>query len=363
MALIDKARRDAAVDRTSLVALISRSVRLVREGREHTGLCPFHEEKTPSFTVSEGKKFYHCFGCGAHGDAVEWLMSHNGLPFREAVFALERDAGLSASNAAANPPDARRREKREREEAQEAERKRKSARGLWLSAAPLRGTPAQDYLTGRGIDFDRLGYLPGAIRFRDDVPHGKLRQKLPAMLSAIIDPEHGHIATHRTFLEWRDGCWQKLERIDEEKSRKLGRKCLHKAKLVLGEFRGGHIPLCKGATGKALKAVPAGTPGHFSEGVEDGLTVAMLDPARWVGAAVSLGNIGALNVPPQMGDFVLIGQRDAPGSGADRQLENCLAAQQRRAIEDGSNRKVMAIWPRDGFKDFNDQLTGKRMAA
>src|SRR5690606_5522251 len=75
-------------------AVVRRTVRLVRRGREHTGLCPFHHEKTPSFTVNDDKGFYHCFGCGAHGDVIRFVMETGNLPFREAVERLAQEAGL-----------------------------------------------------------------------------------------------------------------------------------------------------------------------------------------------------------------------------------------------------------------------------
>ena len=71
--------------RTSLSALVGRTVKLQRAGREWKACCPFHKEKTPSFTLSDEKGFYHCFGCGAHGDAIRWLTDARGLPFVEAV--------------------------------------------------------------------------------------------------------------------------------------------------------------------------------------------------------------------------------------------------------------------------------------
>ena len=90
---------DAFVDdlrgRVGLVDLIGREVTLKRRGHEHLGLCPFHKEKTPSFTVVEGKGFYHCFGCGAHGDAFKWMMEIHGLDFVEAVEELAVRAGLA----------------------------------------------------------------------------------------------------------------------------------------------------------------------------------------------------------------------------------------------------------------------------
>ena len=71
--------------RLSLADIVGRKVRLTKRGREFSGLCPFHNEKTPSFTLNEEKGFYHCFGCGAHGDVVGFVMRADGLAFPEAV--------------------------------------------------------------------------------------------------------------------------------------------------------------------------------------------------------------------------------------------------------------------------------------
>ena len=72
-----------------------RRLKLIRRGREYTALCPFHNEKTPSFTISDDKGFYHCFGCGAHGDVISFVMRSEGLSFPEAVEKLAGEAGLS----------------------------------------------------------------------------------------------------------------------------------------------------------------------------------------------------------------------------------------------------------------------------
>ena len=74
--------------------VIGARVKLTRKGREYTGLCPFHNEKTPSFTVNEAKGFYHCFGCGAHGDVIKFEMEAGGVPFMDAVTKLANKAGL-----------------------------------------------------------------------------------------------------------------------------------------------------------------------------------------------------------------------------------------------------------------------------
>jgi DNA primase len=85
---------DELRSRTTLSSLIKRSVKLKKAGNEYKGCCPFHSEKTPSFTVNDDKGFYHCFGCGAHGDAIRWLTDHDGLPFMDAVHQLAAAAGV-----------------------------------------------------------------------------------------------------------------------------------------------------------------------------------------------------------------------------------------------------------------------------
>jgi DNA primase len=80
--------------RTSLSALIGKTTKLQKAGREHRGCCPFHNEKTPSFYVNDDKGFYHCFGCSAHGDAIRWMTDQRGLPFIDAVKELAQAAGL-----------------------------------------------------------------------------------------------------------------------------------------------------------------------------------------------------------------------------------------------------------------------------
>ena len=69
-------------------------MRLIRAGREWKACCPFHNEKTPSFTVNDDKHFYHCFGCGAHGDAIRFLTDQRGMPFMDAVKELASKAGM-----------------------------------------------------------------------------------------------------------------------------------------------------------------------------------------------------------------------------------------------------------------------------
>src|ERR687884_429664 len=85
--------------RVPLGSLVGRRVKLIRRGRELAGLCPFHHEKTPSFYVVEDKGFFHCFGCGAHGDVIGFTMQADNLPFPEAVERLAGEAGLEGPKA------------------------------------------------------------------------------------------------------------------------------------------------------------------------------------------------------------------------------------------------------------------------
>jgi DNA primase len=98
---------DQLLARIDIVDVIDRRVPLKKAGAEFQALCPFHGEKTPSFTVSPRKQFYHCFGCGAHGTAIGFLMDYEHLTFPEAVEELARDAGLEVPHEAdhARGPD------------------------------------------------------------------------------------------------------------------------------------------------------------------------------------------------------------------------------------------------------------------
>jgi len=129
--------------RTSIAALIGRSVRLSRSGRDSKGCCPFHGEKTPSFYVYDDH--YHCFGCGEHGDAISFVMKSTGAGFMEAVETLAAEAGLEVPKA--SPQQA------------EAEQKRAGIAEVLDAAAAVyeawlfasEGKAALDYLRGRGL--------------------------------------------------------------------------------------------------------------------------------------------------------------------------------------------------------------------
>jgi DNA primase len=93
--LIPRAFIDEVLNRVDIVTVISQSVTLKKAGANLQGLCPFHQEKSPSFSVSETKQFYHCFGCGAHGSAISFLMEYAGLTFIDAIEELAKSVGLT----------------------------------------------------------------------------------------------------------------------------------------------------------------------------------------------------------------------------------------------------------------------------
>jgi DNA primase len=131
--------------RTTLSALVGKTVKLQRAGREWKACCPFHKEKTPSFYVNDEKSFYHCFGCGVHGDAIRWLTDARGMPFMDAVKELADAAGMEVPAA-----DPRAQERAERAtglyEVMEA-----AQRWFEEQLGGIEGAEARSYLDKRGI--------------------------------------------------------------------------------------------------------------------------------------------------------------------------------------------------------------------
>ena len=102
---------DELIARIDIVDLVSESVRLTKKGRNYWGLCPFHSEKTPSFSVSADKQIYKCFGCGKGGGAINFVMELDNLPFRDAVALLAKRAGLEVPDSGSSAGAKERREK------------------------------------------------------------------------------------------------------------------------------------------------------------------------------------------------------------------------------------------------------------
>ena len=132
--------------RTVLSAVVAPSVKLIRAGREWKACCPFHNEKTPSFTVNDDKGFYHCFGCGAHGDAIRFLTDNGGMQFMDAVKELAAKAGLDVP-----APDPQSRERAERTSTL-TDVMAEVAKWYAEQLQGLGGADAREYLKRRGID-------------------------------------------------------------------------------------------------------------------------------------------------------------------------------------------------------------------
>jgi DNA primase len=141
---------DELRSRVSLADLVGKRVRLTRKGREYGGLCPFHNEKTPSFYVVEDKGFFHCFGCGAHGDAIGFVMRSENLDFIEAI---ERLAGIAGVQVPQQTPQEREKAQRQKTllEALAAAARFYEER-LWSPA----GRAGREYLAGRGLDEETM---------------------------------------------------------------------------------------------------------------------------------------------------------------------------------------------------------------
>ncbi len=184
--------------------VVGRVVTLKRAGREFTGLCPFHNERTPSFTVNDAKGFFHCFGCGQHGDGLAFVMQRQGLDFRAAVELLESENGLRSLEAARPAPPPPKVE--QREDLQKAE----AVRRLWRNSVAIEaGSPVDLYLRGRALvppaeygvgDATVNAGWPIDLRYAPSLWHGLEKRSLPGMVSAMR--RHGVLtAVHRTYLK------------------------------------------------------------------------------------------------------------------------------------------------------------------
>lgn len=149
---------DQLLTRVDIIDVIGSRVPLKKAGREYQACCPFHNEKTASFTVSPTKQFYHCFGCGAHGSAISFLMEYEHLAYPEAIEALARTAGVQVP----------------REGAEDAPKRKPTNKSLytlmeeattWFQAQLPQNPAAREYLQQRGLSADiisrfGIGYAP-----------------------------------------------------------------------------------------------------------------------------------------------------------------------------------------------------------
>ena len=185
--------------RSGLAEVIGRRVKLARKGREHLGLCPFHKEKTPSFTVNEEKGFYHCFGCQAHGSVFDFVMETEGLSFPEAVEKLAGEAGMEVPR---DTPEDRERQKQRQTLFDVTE---KAALFFERRLRMPEGKKALDYLKGRGFDdavikLFRLGFAPdGRDALKTALAQEGVPEDLMAQAGMIIRPDDESRASYDRF--------------------------------------------------------------------------------------------------------------------------------------------------------------------
>ncbi|NLS25722.1 DNA primase [Sphingomonas sp. S2M10] len=200
--------------RHSLSGLIGKRVKLQKTARGFKGLCPFHQEKTPSFEVRDGQGTYHCYGCGAHGDLFRWVMETENVDFREAIARLSEGEPIAAAAPIAQR-DSRRREDASFVPSAEV------ARWLWRTSQPALGSIVERYLLSRGLQLGgiRQARMLLSLRFhpraavspwRVGAMAGDVRRRAPAMLGLIVDRDGLPIGVHATYLR-QDGS-DKIER-------------------------------------------------------------------------------------------------------------------------------------------------------
>ncbi len=193
--------------RLPIAEIVGRYVRLVRRGREFSGLCPFHQEKSPSFTISEEKGFYHCFGCNQHGNAVDFIMAIEGLDFGQAIQRLADITGL--------PTPMRTSHKSTKEEKTLHQANEAAVHWFQDSLAGPGGGEARAYIERRGLDagiVERFGLgfaPPGRRGLRDALMAKGFSEANLVRAGLLIKPEDGGACydrfRHRLMFPILDG--------------------------------------------------------------------------------------------------------------------------------------------------------------
>jgi DNA primase len=285
-----------------------------REGREFAGCCPFHNEKTPSFYIVPDKAMFHCFGCGAHGDAISYVMRRRGLNFMEAVAELN---GTPLTPASTNVLKRARRDDRPDDIA--------AARAIWAEASPELYY-VRTYLASRGLS---MRYpIPPSIREHPALYCNERHAPFPAMIAAFKDST-GHItAIQRTWIDGADAYIP---------GNPKGTRLADAKKRTRGEMRDGCIRLA-----------PAAPLMGLAEGTESAMSARELEsfPAVW--ACGGTTRMPSVWIPDICVHLVIFADRGEAGeSWADKAAE-AHYRKGRRAIE--------IRLPKDGADDWNDEL-------
>lgn len=305
---MSKFELDHLKSRLRLSELIERRVTLSHGNGDRFGLCPFHDEKTPSFSVNDRKGFFHCFGCGAHGDILDWWQRIDGMSFPEAAERLRREAGARPLQEPDGTPlpdrDGARREVR--------------ARAIWNEARPIGGTLAETYL----LQARKIGCaLPDCLRFHPALRFNPIEpDTLPAMVAAVTNLAGAVVAVQRTFLA-PDG---------------NGKAAIDNPKRSLGSIARGAVCLA-----------PAGPVVGLAEGIETGLSaMELFNVPVWC----ALGsNLAGVLLPRAVHHVAIFADRGVAGEAAAEKARETLRLQ---------GRKVTVRLPAIG-KDFNDELKAR----
>ncbi|MCA7025047.1 MULTISPECIES: DNA primase [Stenotrophomonas] len=192
MARIPDAFIDDLLARSDIVEVVGSRVPLKRQGKEYAARCPFHDERSASFTVSPTKQFYHCFGCGAHGTAISFLMNYDRLEFLDAVEELAKRAGMEV------PRDANPRSPQQQDDSRDQYSALDAATRFFQKQ--LEGSDkALAYLDGRGVDADTrarfsIGYAPdGYSALKDALGKDERRMKLLDRVGLFSKNDRGHV--------------------------------------------------------------------------------------------------------------------------------------------------------------------------
>ena len=192
MARLPDAFIDELLARSDIVEVVGSRVPLKRKGKEYEARCPFHDERSPSFYVSPTKQFYHCFGCGAHGTAISFLMNYDRLEFLDAVDELAKRAGIEV------PRDPNPRSQQQADDSRDLYTAVEAANRFFIKQ--LEGNDkARSYLDGRGVDAAtrarfQIGYAPdGYSALKDALGKDERRMKLLERAGLFSKNERGHV--------------------------------------------------------------------------------------------------------------------------------------------------------------------------
>jgi DNA primase len=297
---IDAIRRDNPVPDVAAKIMALRPA-----GKEWQGCCPFHADRSPSFTIFDSGRRFKCFGCGAGGDVLDFVQRAYGVSLPEAARML--DAGDIPKVAMPAAPAA------------DTMGRTTEARAIWNKAQAAAGSPAEAYLRSRGISPPS----PPDIRF-SYLPCDNLGP-LPCMVAAVRDVGGEVIGIQRIWLA-HDG---------------QGKADVARPKRSLGHVKGGAIRLGD-LDGSGLLTV--------CEGPEDGLSLLeMLGVAVWVAAGATF--LPHMQFPREVRSVIIGADNDPAGEASARDAARTFAL---RGLA------VRIIRPQPGFKDFNDELRGLR---